>query len=460
VTGDEQTTYDVRVWDVTKRSWRSGVTYRVRWLVRGKEWHGSFATRALAESSRAELLSAARRGEPFAIATGRPVSWERTSEAAISWYEHACAYVDMKWPRAAGKSRQGIAESLATVTPALLAREKSRPDAAVLRALLYGWSFNARRRAQGPPDEHLQRAERWISANTLPVRHLADPAVLRPALDALARRLDGKAAAATTISRKRAIFYNAVEYAVELGHLPANPITSMTWRAPKTSESVDPRVVINHAHARALLDAVSEQAPGARLVAFFAVMYYSALRPGEAVDLRKEALALPASGWGELYLNSSAPSAGRSWSESGTRREPRQLKHRAVDEVRIVPCPPELTQLLRDHLNHHGTTPDGRLFRGVRGGPLSESLYGRVWATARVNALRPEEAASPLGRRPYDLRHAAVSTWLNGGVPAPQVAAWAGHSVDVLLRVYAKCIAGQEDALRRRVEEALRQGRS
>jgi integrase len=87
---------------------------------------------------------------------------------------------------------------------------------------------------------------------------------------------------------------------------------------------------------------------------------------------------------------------------------------------------------------------------------LSESVYGRVWALACTNALTPEEAASPLARRPYDLRHAAVSTWLNGGVPAPQVAAWAGHSVDVLLRVYAKCIAGQEDAVRRRVEEALR----
>ncbi len=34
---------------------------------------------------------------------------------------------------------------------------------------------------------------------------------------------------------------------------------------------------------------------------------------------------------------------------------------------------------------------------------------------------------------PYDLRHAAMSTWLNGGVPAAQVAEWAGHSVEVLL---------------------------
>jgi hypothetical protein len=53
-----------------------------------------------------------------------------------------------------------------------------------------------------------------------------------------------------------------------------------------------------------------------------------------------------------------------------------------------------------------------------------------------------------------------VSTWLNGGIPAPQVAARAGHSVDVLLRVYAKWIAGREDAARRRVEDALRSGSS
>ena len=81
------------------------------------------------------------------------------------------------------------------------------------------------------------------------------------------------------------------------------------------------------------------------------------------------------------------------------------------------------------------TPPDGRRCRGVRGGPLSESLYGRVWGLPRAAVLTVEEAGSPLARRPYDLRHAAESTWLNGGVPAPQVAAWAGHSIDVLLRV-------------------------
>jgi hypothetical protein len=81
--------------------------------------------------------------------------------------------------------------------------------------------------------------------------------VLRPALDALAMRMDGKAAAAATVSRKRAIFYNSLEYAVELGHLASNPISSIKWRAPKTTEAVDPRVVINHGQAQALLSAVA-----------------------------------------------------------------------------------------------------------------------------------------------------------------------------------------------------------
>ncbi len=78
-----------------------------------------------------------------------------------------------------------------------------------------------------------------------------------------------------------------------------------------------------------------------------------------------------------------------------------------------------------------------------------------MWQQARRRALSAEEAASPLARRPYDLRHAAVSTWLNGGVEPTRVAEWAGHSVAVLLRVYAKCIAGQEATARHRVGLAL-----
>jgi hypothetical protein len=40
-------------------------------------------------------------------------------------------------------------------------------------------------------------------------------------------------------------------------------------------------------------------------------------------------------------------------------------------------------------------------------------------------------------------------------VPATQVAARSGHSVGLLLQIYAKCLAGQEDAARRRIAAAL-----
>jgi hypothetical protein len=65
------------------------------------------------------------------------------------------------------------------------------------------------------------------------------------------------------------------------------------------------------------------------------------------------------------------------------------------------------------------------------------------------------ECASPLAARVYDLRHACVSTWLNGGIAPAQVAEWAGHSVAVLLKIYAKCLDGQDAIARRRIEEAL-----
>jgi integrase len=72
-------------------------------------------------------------------------------------------------------------------------------------------------------------------------------------------------------------------------------------------------------------------------------------------------------------------------------------------------------------------------------------------------ALTPAEQASPLARRPYDLRHACLSRWLNGGVYPTQVAEWVGHSVDVLLRIYAKCVTGQDELAKRRITGALRQ---
>jgi protein gp37 len=70
--------------------------------------------------------------------------------------------------------------------------------------------------------------------------------------------------------------------------------------------------------------------------------------------------------------------------------------------------------------------------RAVRLARLAPSLPwpSNVWIGVSV-----EDAATP-----YDLRHAGVTGWLNAGVPVPEVAEWAGHSPEVLWRIYAKCV--------------------
>lgn len=120
-----------------------------------------------------------------------------------------------------------------------------------------------------------------------------------------------------------------------------------------------------------------------------------------------------------------------------------------------MPCPPELTALLLRHLDAHGSDRHGRLFRGEKGGEVPLITWNRVWQSARSAALTEAAAATPLAKKPYDLRHAAVSTWLNGGVPPTTVAEWAGHSVEVLLDVYAKCLDGQDRLAREQVQRAL-----
>jgi len=190
-------------------------------------------------------------------------------------------------------------------------------------------------------------------------------------------------------------------------------------------------------------------------------MYYAGLRPEEAISLGKDKgkqqwEEFPDSdGWGELEFKDASPDTGREWTADGDHRERRQLEHRADGRQphgsdaprasRAAPRPHRAIRLTRREAIH-----------GSPGGELPTITYRRAWTGARKTALTPEEQKSPLARRIYDLRHACLSLWLNSGVAPAQVAEWAGHSVEVLLRIYAKCIDGQHEIAKRRIAEALR----
>ena len=452
-------TFEVRVYKTSVYEGERGNTYRVRWKVDRDVHRKVFKLAAQAEAFRSELVSASRKGEAFSRQTGNPVSWARAERAQVTWYDFACNYVDMKWKRASAKYRQDIARALVAATPPLILGKSPMDDRALRSALnLYG--FNHARR-DSAPDEVARRLA-WLSTNTRPLRDLEAPHLARQVLDAATSLLDGSHAAPDTMRKHRMLLVNAMDYAVELELLDSNPIKSLKWTAPSSavSREVDRRSVVNHLQARALLDAVSEQQPsGPRLVAFFALMYYSGLRPEEAVNVHAANISLPPASqpdaWGELELVGARPHAGRHWTDDGSLRDARSLKHRHRGDVRLVPIPPSLAPILRSHLKMFPDGPEGRLFYGVRSDDLPSTTYMRAWRDAREVALTPREQASPLTRRPYDLRHACVSTWLNAGVPAPQVAAWAGHSVDVLHRIYARCIDGQDAMAKTRIAAAL-----
>jgi integrase len=325
----------------------------------------------------------------------------------------------------------------------------------VLRRALYSWAFNVNRWTQEPPPETAQ-ALAWMARHSLKVSDLADLRQARKMLNAASVTLDGATAAPVSILRKRRILGHVLGRAVEEGLLLANPLQQIQWKPPESEDEVDPEVVISPEQAIALLAAVAKQeGTGPRYTAFFGCMYYAAMRPCEVVQLELSRCVLPATGWGRLVLQHGSPRVGSSWTDSGKAHDIRGLKHRAPKATRPVPIPPELVALLRDHIDAYGTAPDGRVFRTMRGGMIQESGYGRIWAKARADVLSPADQATRLGKRPYDLRHACVSLWLNSGVDPTEVARRAGHSVAVLLRVYAKCIHGGEDHANQLISERL-----
>jgi hypothetical protein len=110
--------FDVRI-DAIRHRRNRRRPFEVRWHAAGRSRSKSFITRRLADSYRAELVRAARTGLEFDPATGEPVGWAAPQPAATTWYRHALAYTDMKWPELAAHSRASMAEALATVTPAL-----------------------------------------------------------------------------------------------------------------------------------------------------------------------------------------------------------------------------------------------------------------------------------------------------------------------------------------------------
>ncbi|MFG1828124.1 tyrosine-type recombinase/integrase [Microbispora bryophytorum] len=447
----------MKFWEIRRNPTRKTPSYVTRWKVAGKVKSKTFRTKELANSFLSDLRRAAKDGEAFDIATGLPESMtDPPSDLGPTVLSFAQEYVARRWKASAARTRETDTYALMALVPAFVKDLPGKPDEAELREVLRDHALlPADRRAELPGNR--AAVLRWLETASLPLADLQEAGVLRRGLDAISVTFAGKKAAANTVLRKREVLNHLLELAVEEKVLPSNPLREIKWTPPKSTEAVDPRTVVNPRQAGALLAAVTYvgRSRGPRMMALYACMYYVALRPEEAAGLRRENCQLPDEGWGMLTLEKARPQANKRYTDSGEAHDERGLKHRAERETRPIPIPPLLVAILREHIKRYGVADDGRLFRTAKGRPYTASAISRIWQEARAIGFGPEQAASPLAARPYDLRHAAVSLWLNIGVPATEVAQRAGHSVEVLQRVYAKCVEGQALQANNKITAAL-----
>lgn len=456
--------FDVKLWKVSKTG-RKSRPYRLRWVVAGRVHGDTFTTAALAESRRSELWQAMnRRGEAFEIESGLPESEVRAAaEAAevkqpLRWFEFCRRYVAGRWRTSAAKTRESVADSLAAVSLAMVKRGDGVPSDEQLR-LAFRWGIVPANAGEDPPAD-IKAAYDWLTTADRAVADLADSEVFEDVLYRLGYKLDGTPAAGDTYKRRRRALNTALEHAVATGELAENPLQRARRKYVASNDVVDRRVLVNAVQARQLLTAVSyvgswHRGRGRRLVAFYAVLYYAGLRPAEAVGLRLSDCHLPETGWGTLTLRETRPVSGKQWTDSGERHDRRGLKAREASMDRPVPIPPVLVAILRAHLKEFGTAKEGRVFSNERGGVVGSSTYWRVWEEAREYALPPDRVESPLAGRPYDLRHACITRWLNAGVPIAEVARRVGNSPEVIHRRYHGCIDGHEEAANAKIAKAL-----
>ncbi|MEU3655927.1 hypothetical protein AB0E67_24560 [Streptomyces sp. NPDC032161] len=110
-----------------------------------------------------------------------------------------------------------LADAFVTITPALVRLGATCSEPWARRRAPYSWAFDKNAWNREPAEERRHVLD-WMKRNSLPGSAPTEADVLRRALDAMCRKLDGKAAAAKTARRKRAAFNDSLNTTVEKGY--------------------------------------------------------------------------------------------------------------------------------------------------------------------------------------------------------------------------------------------------
>jgi integrase len=417
----------VAIWKLDDRRGRNTPRpWLLRWKVAGEVRSKTFPTQAAGDHFRSRLMVALGNGERFDAESGLPMSWLESDLTVADWAGQWFAEQRATWqPR----TRRGAAEALARGLPLLVSRRAPKAPENIRQEVTTWLSGRATQPAF---------LERW----SLPLSSVT-PAVAEAAQSALGVGAEGNllGSAVTGRYRKtmRALFAAAVaRRLVDEQPWPEAPKGRAATRV--TGRRITRRMLPNPTQVKAALEAVpsrKDSSYGYRVL--LSVIYYAGCRPSEALALRAEDCDLPESGWGTLHITQTMRDAGELWTDVGEEEgEPK------AGSVRDVPIPPVLVDELSRWLAGRRT---GLVVATKTGRAVTHSNLTRAWARGRGN--------NPW--RIYDLRHAAATLMLDANVPIGEVARRLGHSVDMLLRVYAGVLSGSVEVANERIEAALGQ---
>lgn len=369
---------------------------------------------------------------------------------------HLAEYARTKWPQWEPTTRRNAQRDLSRAVIYLVANdapELTAADRVALDVYLRTMVLTSTPSTIDAAEE--ERWQGWLGRWSLPLDDVSDrhlqaflDHVRTTALDGTARTL-----APASVARTRAVVRGAFTAARKRRLLEWDPFEAVDAPVLRDHDQVDPDLVMSPADVIAIAQACAQIDP--RYEAFVLTQGLCGLRPGEAVELRARNLTITNGQPTAVTVRGThAEVPDRFLLDGETRRRP--LKGRGHRASRTIPVFTVLRPVLARHLEAYTDGRDAaRVFTNTAGSKINLSNFHRdVWDAARTATF---PADSPLRHvRRHDLRHAAITAWLNAGVPLKTCQAWSGHTtVSVLLDTYLGATRGDDQLGQQRVDDAL-----
>jgi len=404
--------------------------WRVRSKVDGGDVSSHFARERDAWRYYTKLIEARDEGLRFDPATGEPVTWAGVDITTAEW---AHRWFRRRFPHLMPRTRDGYVEGLAEVLPHLVASNApslNSEEVSELRRDIRAWL--AIDDAPTP---------KFLSRFSVPLSALAESGACLRAEHEIVKGRDGKLRSPRTSNRYRVTANTLLNAAVDEKLLDTNPWPKVRGRAVKERNSFalfDKDLLPSIADIEASVARLETMRTRQVEVSDYAIIIWlcglAGLRPGEARALHVEDLRLPEQDWGDIIVSRSM-----SDSSDALRGDDPSIGETKTGRSRRVPISPRLVRLLRDHV---GDRTSGLVAQTKSGGPIGLSALHRSWAHARGESRW----------RVYDLRHSCATRWLRAIGNVPEVARRLGHSPEVLLRIYAGILPGDEKDANARIE--------